>query len=287
MTERAIHPLAYVERGAEIGKNVTIEPFATVKNGVILEDGVTIKSHAHIEGNTTIGQGTTVFPFTSIGAQPQFIKYKGETTYVKIGKNCIIRESVTINASAGEGTSVEVGDDCFIMAYCHIAHNCRLGRRVVMSNNATLAGHVDVEDFAIIGGMTPVHQFVRIGKYAMVGGLSRIPHDVPPFTIGAGIPFKFGGLNLIGLKRNGFDLATRSALSKSFRLLYRSRLHLEEALLRIEREVAPLPEVKYFIDFCRSSKRGLMGLQGVSQEVAVKSDDQLELEELSETALVL
>lgn len=279
-----IHPQAFVEEGAKVGQNVTIEPFAVVRSGVTLEKDVIVKSHAYIEGNTTIGEGTIIYPFASIGTPSQNLKFRGETTFVKIGKHCQIRESVTINASSGEGTVVEVGDFCFIMAYCHIAHNCIIGNRVVMSNNATLAGHVTVEDHAIIGGMTPVHQFVRIGAYAMVGGLSRVPYDIPPYTLGAGIPFKFGGLNLIGLKRNGFNLETRSALSKCFKLLYRSKLHVEEAVLQMQQQVEPLAEVAHFINFCKDSKRGLMGLQGVASGMDGEIAEDLQLEETSELA---
>lgn len=259
-----IHPLALVESGARIGANVTVEAFAVVKKNVILHDNVTIKSHAYIDGYTTIGEGTTIYPGASIGTKPQALSFKGERTYVKIGRNCEIREFVTINSSIHEDSCVTIGDRAMLMAYCHIAHNCSLGNNVIMSNNATLAGHVTVEDCAIVGGMTPVHQRVRIGCYAMVGGLSRVTHDVPPYTIGAGIPFKFGGLNLIGLKRRGFTLETRQELSKAFRLMYRSKLHFDEALLRAENELKQLPEVIHWIEFCRATKRGLIGLHGVS-----------------------
>jgi UDP-N-acetylglucosamine acyltransferase len=264
MKRTNIHPAAIVEPGATIGDNVVIEAFAVVKANVILEDNVVIKSHAYIDGYTTIGAGTVIYPSACIGTKTQDLKFKGEKTYVKIGKNCDIREYVTINSSCQENSVVQVGDNCLIMAYCHIAHNCVVGNRVIMSNNATLAGHVTVEDCAIISAMTPIHQFTRIGKYAMVGGMSRVTHDIPPFTIGAGIPFKFGGLNIIGLKRHGFPLKTRRELSKAFKLVYRSQLRLEDALARIEQEVELLPEIKHWIEFCRSSKRGLMGLQGIS-----------------------
>lgn len=263
MSESKIHPMACVESGAKIGNNVTVEPFAVVKANVTLEDNVVIKSHAYIDGNTTIGEGTVIYPGASIGTKSQDLKYRGEKTYVTIGKRCEIREFVTINSSSGEDTCVKVGDDCFIMAYCHIAHNSVIGNHVVMSNNATLAGHVTIEDYAIIGGLTPIHQYVRVGTYAMVGGMSRVPYDVPPYTIGAGIPFKFGGLNIIGLKRHGFSLETRKALSLAFKLTYRSKLHLDEAIGRIEAEVPLLPEVKNWITFCKETKRGLIGLQGV------------------------
>lgn len=255
-----IHPTAIVEEGAILGKNVVIEPYAIVKKNVTLEDGVTIKSHAYIDGYTTIGEGTTIYPSASIGTKPQDLKYRGEKTYVVIGKNCDIREFVTINSSCQEGTVVQVGDNCLIMANCHIAHNCIVGNRVIMANNALLAGHVTVEDFAIIGGMTPIHQFVRIGAYAMVGGMSRVTHDVPPYSIGGGIPFKFGGLNSIGLKRNGIPLEVRRVLSQAFKLVYRSGLPLNVALDRIEKELPLLPEVRHWLKFCRESKRGLMGL---------------------------
>ncbi len=280
ITESNIHPTAIIEPGAKIGKNVTIEPYAVIKKNVTLDDNVVIKSHAYIDGFTTIGENTTIYPSASIGTKAQALKYRGETTYVKIGKNCEIREFVTINSSIKENSIVQIGDNCLIMAYCHIAHNSVLGNRVIMSNNATLAGHVTVEDFATIGGMTPVHQFVRIGSYAFVGGLSRVSHDVPPYTIGAGIPFKFGGLNLIGLKRHGFDFETRRELSRAFRLLYRSKLHFEEALERIEKELKPLPEIKKWIQFCRESKRGLIGLQG--QGISTYAEENIDLLEEDE-----
>src|SRR3989344_3206947 len=231
-----IHPQAIVEPGAQIGNHVTIEAFAVIKGTVTLEDHVVIKSHAYIDGNTTIG------------------------------KRCEIREFVTINSSCQENSTVRIGDDCLIMAYCHVAHNCEIGNKVVMSNSAMLAGHVIVEDYAIIGGMTPVHQFSRIGCYAMVGGFSRVPRDVPPYTVGGGFPYKFGGINIIGLKRHKFPLEVRIALSKAFKNTYRSGLHLEDALHQIEREIEPCLEVQHWVEFCRSSKRGLIGLEGVAKK---------------------
>lgn len=278
MSTSNIHSAAVVESGAQIGKNVTIEAFAVVKANVVLHDNVVIKSHAYIDGNTTIGEGTVIYPSASIGTKTQDLKFRGEKTYVKIGKNCEIREFVTINSSCQEGSVVEIGDNCLIMAYCHVAHNCTVGNRVIMSNNATLAGHVIVEDGAIISGLTAIHQFTRIGTHAMVGGMSRITHDIPPYTIGAGIPFKFGGLNIIGLKRHGFPLRTRRELAKAFKILYRSRLSSDEALKKISQECEPLPEIEHFVNFCRSSKRGLMGLQGISSP----EDDMSKLEEEEE-----
>lgn len=271
-----IHPTAIIASGVKIGHNVVIEPYVVISSPhVVLEDSVVIKSHVYIDGYTTIGEGTVIYPGACIGTKTQDLKYGGERTFVKIGKNCEIREFVTINSSCQEDTSVVLGDNCLIMAYCHIAHNCTVGKHVIMSNNATLAGHVTVEDYAIIGGMTPIHQFVRIGRNAMVGGMSRITHDIPPYTIGAGIPFKFGGLNIVGLKRHGFPLEVRRELSRAFKIVYRSQLYLEQALKFIESELKPLPEIQHFVSFCRQSRRGLMGLQGIGEgEIAQLEEDE-------------
>lgn len=270
MAKTNIHPMAIVEPGAVVGNNVTIEAFAIVKGTVILEDNVVIKSHAYIDGNTRIGNGTVIWPFATIGTKTQDLKFRGEKTYVVIGKNCEIREFATINSSTFEGSMVSVGDFCLIMAYCHIAHNCTVGNHVIMSNNSLLAGHVTVEDYAIIGGMTPVHQFARIGCHAMVGGFSRVTHDVPPYTVGGGVPYSLGGINRVGLKRRKFPFETRMALAKAYRLVYRSRLQIDEALERIEKELPLCEEVKHFVAFCKESKRGLIGMQGVQQGLSPK-----------------
>ncbi len=260
-----IHPTAIIEPGAKIGKNVTIEAYAVIKGTVTLEDEVVIKSHVYLDGNTTVGLGTTIWPGASIGTKTQDRKFKGETTYVVIGKHCEIREFVTINSSCQEGSTVKVGDHCLIMAYSHVAHNCEIGNHVILSNNAALAGHVIIEDHVIIGGMTPVHQFVRIGRFAMVGGFSRITRDIPPFTIGAGAPYRLGGLNLIGLKRNDFSLEERKALTRAFKLTYRSGLHLEDALKQLAEEEKESPSVAHWVRFCRLSKRGLISLEGITK----------------------
>lgn len=263
-----IHPTAVVEKGAFIGENVELEPYVVIKKGVALNDGVTVKAHSYIDGNTTIGEGTSIYPSVVIGTQTQDLKFHGETTYVNIGKRCQIREFTTINSSCGEGGAVEVGDDCFIMACCHVAHQCKVGKKVIMSNNSVLAGHVEVEDHVVIGGMTAVHQFVRIGCHAMVGGMSRVTHDIPPYSLGGGTPYKMGGLNLVGLKRRGFSLETRKLLTRCFKLVYRSELKLQDALLKLEKDLEQVPEILHWIDFCSRSKRGLIGLQQVRPEGA-------------------
>ncbi|MEM8628868.1 MAG: acyl-ACP--UDP-N-acetylglucosamine O-acyltransferase [Chlamydiota bacterium] len=278
MVKQDIHPHAYVESGAKIGANVHIEPFAVVKKHVVLKDGVTVKSHAYLDGHTTVGENTTIWPGASVGTKTQNLKYQGEKTHVFIGKNCDIREYVTINSSCGEDSEVVIGDGCLIMAYCHIAHNCRLGNSVIMTNNAMLAGYVTIGDSAIIGGMTPVHQYSRIGRYAMVGGFSRVGSDIPPFTVGGGAPYKFGGINIIGLQRNGFSLYARQCLAQAFKLTYRSNLPLKEALDAICSTIEPIEEIVHWVEFCRTSKRGLLGLQGICRQ----DPEELSEEEMKE-----
>ncbi|MCH9634649.1 MAG: Acyl-[acyl-carrier-protein]--UDP-N-acetylglucosamine O-acyltransferase [Chlamydiae bacterium] len=260
-----IHPTAIIEDGAQIGQDVEIEPYAIIKKNVVLHDKVIVKSHAYIEGYTTIGEGTIIWPSASIGTQTQDLKYNGERTYVNIGKNCHVREFVTINSSTQKDSVVEIGDNCLLMAYCHIAHNSRIGSHVVMSNCATLAGHVTIGDYAIIGGFAPIHQNVRIGDYAMIGGMSRVGHDIPPYTIGGGIPFKVGGINIVGLKRNGIPLEARNALSRAFKIFYRSDLKLSDALEEANKNCEPIPEIQKWLEFCKEpSSRGIMGFQSLT-----------------------
>jgi len=268
-----IHPTAIIEKGAELGNEVSIGPYCVIGGGTILEDGVTLKNHVTIDGFVRIGAGSTIWPGAIIGMKPQDLKYRGEKTFVSIGKNTEIRECATINSSCGEGSTVKVGDGCLIMAYCHVAHNCEVGNRVIMSNNATLAGHVIVEDFAIIGGLSGVHQHARIGTHAMVGGMSGISNDVLPYTIGAGNPFRYGGLNLIGLKRHNMPLKTRSTLAQAFRLLVRSKLPLEVAIASIERDLERIPEIEHLLNFCRASKRGISALEGTCERSPAKEPE--------------
>ena len=265
--ERRIHPTAVIEQGVRIGNNVLIEPYVVIKSSVVIEDDVTIKAGSYIDGNTTIGSGTTIWPSVCIGTKTQDLKFAGEETYVHIGKNCEIREFVTINSSCQDGSKVVVGDGCLIMACCHIAHNCELGDNVIMSNNTVLAGHVVIESHANIGGMTAIHQFVRIGGYAMVGGMSRVTHDIPPYTVGGGIPYKFGGINRVKLIRHKFPIEVRHELSKAFKIMYRSGLHFEDAMKMIENDLEQFDEINHWLSFCRNSKRGLLGLQGVVHNV--------------------
>ena len=261
MTQPQVHPTAIVEEGARLEEGVVIEAYAIVKQHVHLKKNVTVKSHAYIDGHTTIGEETTIYPFASIGAKTQDRKFNGEVTYVKIGQQCEIREYVTINSSCGEGSTVELGDNCLIMAYCHIAHHCHIGNHVIMANASMLAGHVTIEDYVTLGGMTAVHQFCRIGAHAMVGGQSGLVHDVPPYTIGYGSRrVRIGGLNLVGLRRHKFKREDLQLLNEAYKTTYREGLSLAEALEKIEDTLDPSPVIVHWLQFARTSKRGLSGL---------------------------
>ena len=257
-----IHPTAVIDPGASLGENVKVGAFAMIGPGVTLGDGCEIGAHAIIESNARIGNRTRVFSFASVGTAPQDLKFRGEETWVEIGEGCTIREYVTVNRGTVPGGGVtRVGNGVLLRAYCHIAHDCHIGDRVIMANAAMLAGHVDIGTGAIIGGIVGIHQFVRIGSYAIVGAMSGIPLDIPPYVTAVVARGQKGrglfGLNLIGLKRNGFSEETIAELKKAYRILFRSGLTKGEALSRAEAETAPLPEVRHLLEFVRTSKRGV------------------------------
>ena len=253
-----IHPTAIVEDGARIGNNVTIEPYAIVKKNVTLCDDVVVKSYAYIDGFTTIGRGTIVWPSAMIGNKPQDLKFKGEKTFVEIGEHCEIREFAMITSSTFEGTKVSVGNNCLIMPWAHIAHNCSVGNNVVFSTHVQLAGHVQVGDCVTIGSMVGVHQFVRIGSYAMVGAMSAVRRDIPPFTIGTGNPYALGGINKVGLQRRCVPFETRLAFIKTFKRVFRSEESFQDSLESVLEDFGEFSEVRHFVEFCRQpSKRGI------------------------------
>lgn len=256
MTE--IHKTAIVSPKAEIDDDVVIGPYCIIGDNVKIGRGTRLVNHVQIEGITEIGQNCTIFPFTTIGFPPQDIKYKGEPTGVKIGNNNIIREYVTIHRGSvsGDGWTV-IGDNNFIMAYVHIAHDCKIGNNVIMANLATLAGHVQVEDFAFIGGLVAVHQFTRIGAHAMIGGFSGVGQDVPPFTMASGPRAKLYGLNSVGLKRRGFSDETINILKKAYKILFRDKLQLKEAIEKVKKELPQIPEITHLIEFIEANKRGI------------------------------
>jgi UDP-N-acetylglucosamine acyltransferase len=253
-----IHPTAIIGKTAKIGDDVTIGPYAIISDDVTIGDKTVIGPHAVIEPYVEIGPECQIFQFASVGAVPQSLKFKGEVSWTKIGRQCIIREFVTINRGTEEGGGwTKVGDGCLLMAYVHIAHDCMLGRNVVMANNATLAGHIQIGDYATVGGLTAVHQFVRIGDNAFVGGKSVVVKDIPPFVLASGDRATLHVLNTVGLKRRGITQETLKQLKKTYRLIFRFGLTQNEAIERVAAEVEPVPEVKAFVAFIKSSERGI------------------------------
>ncbi|MEQ8202995.1 MAG: acyl-ACP--UDP-N-acetylglucosamine O-acyltransferase [Smithellaceae bacterium] len=253
-----IHSTAIVAPDAELGEGVEIGPYSIIGKEVKIGRNTIIGPHAVIDDFTQIGENCHIFQFASIGAPPQDLKFAGEKTSVVIGNFNTIREFVTSHRSTTADIGVTViGDHNLIMAYCHVAHNCKLGNNIVMSNGATLGGHTHIEDYAIIGGLTGVHQFSRIGAHCIVGGASGVNKDVPPYTTAAGNHAKLFGLNLIGLKRRGFSEETINALKKAYRILFRSHLLLNAAIEKVEAEVEDFPEVRHFVKFIKESERGV------------------------------
>jgi len=253
-----IHPTAIVGKKAELDRDVEIGAYSVIGDDVFIGAETRVGSHVVIEPYVTIGKNCRVFQYAAIGAQPQSLKFEGEKSYVKIGDRTVVREFVTIHRGTAFGGGItQVGKDNFLMAYTHIAHDCVIGRDVVMSNNATLAGHITIEDYATVGGLVAVHQFVRVGKYAFVGGKSAVVKDVPPYMIAAGDRAKLHGLNSVGLKRHGFSAQTLAALKRAYRIFFRIGLTLNEAIERVKAEVEQVPEVVNLIKFIQSSKRGI------------------------------
>ena len=252
-----IHPTAIVHKNAEIDGGVDIGPYCIIENNVKIKKGTKLIGHVVIQGETEIGENCTISPFASIGGPPQDITYRGEDTTLTIGDNNIIKEYVTINrGTKSSGGITRVGNGNFLMAYVHIAHDCKVGNDVIMANSATLAGHVEIEDFVIFGGLCAVHQFCKIGKYAFISGLTGVPKDVPPFVIAAGNRAKLYGLNVVGLERHSFSKEEITKLKKAYRILFRSSLPLTTSL-KIIREELEGKHINELIDFIKSSKRGI------------------------------
>jgi UDP-N-acetylglucosamine acyltransferase len=253
-----IHPTAIVHPQARIGPGVQVGAYSLVGENVEIGKDTILESHVIVEGWTQIGERCHLFPFVSVGAAPQAVRYRGEPTRLTVGHENVIREFVTINRGTVEGGGeTKVGNGNLIMAYSHIAHDCQIGNRVIMANSSTLAGHIYVEDFAIVGGLVAIHQFVRVGCYAIIGGASAVPQDVPPYMVAAGNRARLFGLNNIGLKRHNFSESTMAVLKQAYRILFRSHLTLHKALDRVEKEVPELPEIRHLIDFLKKTKRGV------------------------------
>lgn len=253
-----IHPSAIVSPHAQIGRDCFIGPYSIVGDEAVLGDSVRLEAHVVIDGHTQIGDDTHIYPFVSIGLAPQDLKYQGEPSRTRIGRGNRIREFVTIHrGTAGGGMITEVGDECLIMAQAHVAHDCRLGSRVIMGNGATLAGHVTVEDGANIGAYSGVHQFCRVGREAYIGGYSVVVKDALPFALTVGNHARCYGPNFTGMKRRGYRRETISAIHRAFRLLLSSRLNTSQALEAIRQKIKNSEEVDCLLRFIETSQRGI------------------------------
>lgn len=254
-----IHQTAIVDPAAKIGAEVTIGPYCIVGADVQLGDRVRLHSHVVVDGRTEIGEGTEIFPFASIGTQPQDLKYNGEPSRLIIGRNNRIREHATMNpGTEGGGMETRVGDNGLFMVGVHVAHDCIVGNNVIMANNATLAGHVVVEDFAIIGGLSAVHQFVRIGKHAMVGGMSGVENDVIPYGSVMGDRARLSGLNIVGMKRRGFGKDDVHALRRAYRMLFADEGTMSERVQDVAKLFDASSGVMEIVEFVSaSSSRGI------------------------------
>ncbi|MGK2871451.1 MAG: acyl-ACP--UDP-N-acetylglucosamine O-acyltransferase [Alphaproteobacteria bacterium] len=253
-----IHPSAVVHKGAQLGRGVAIGPYCVVGENVVLGDAVTLHSHVTIAGRTTLGAGCTVFPFASIGHPPQDQKYAGETSELIVGANNVIREHVTMNpGTAGGGMVTRVGDNGLFMAGAHVAHDCEVGNHVILANHATLAGHVTLGDYAILGGLSAVQQFARVGRHAMIGGMSGVVDDVIPYGSVVGNRAHLGGLNIVGLKRRGFSRDQIHGLRNAYRMLFAAEGTLQERLEDVAAQFKDHAEVMEIVDFIRAATRSI------------------------------
>ena len=254
-----IHPTAIISPEARLGEDIEIGPYAVIEGKVSLGDGCYVGPHAVVKGPTNIGNNCRIYQFASVGEIPQDLKFKGEETTLVIGDGNVIREYVTINrGTVGGGGQTKIGNGNFIMSYVHIAHDCILGDYNILANVATLAGHVTIENFSIIGALSAVHQFARIGSYSFISGMTGVSLDVPPYVKAAGSRSKLYGLNTIGLRRHDFPEETILALKKAYRLIFRSKLKMAEGINQIENDpIGKIEAVQKFVDFLKTTKRGI------------------------------
>ncbi|MBO0735614.1 MAG: acyl-ACP--UDP-N-acetylglucosamine O-acyltransferase [Alphaproteobacteria bacterium] len=261
-----IHPTAIVAPGAKLADDVVVGPYCIVGEEVVLGAGVALRPHAVVDGRTTVGEGTRIFPFASIGLEPQDLKYRGEPSVLVIGKNNTIREYVTMNpGTEGGGMLTRIGDDCLFMVGAHVAHDCQIGNHVIMANNATLAGHVVIDDCAILGGLCAVHQYVRIGKHAMIGGMSGVERDVIPYGQVMGDRARLYGLNIIGMQRRGFSREDIQGLRTAYQFLFSSDGTLSDRVNETAERFRGIGPVEDIVDFIRAdSNRAICQPKGTN-----------------------
>jgi len=253
-----IHPTAIIDPTAQIGEGCEIGPYCVIGAHVEIGPDCWLQHHVSVSGPSKIGRGNRFYAFSSIGQQTQDLKYDGEPTYLAIGDDNTFREFVTVHRGTAKGTVTRIGSGGNFLSYSHIAHDCIVGNHVIFSNNGTLAGHVEVGDYAIIGGLTAIHQFCRIGAYALTGGCSKIVQDVPPFMIADGNPAKVRSYNKVALERHAFSEQSHRSIKEAYRLIYRSALNLQQAVEQIRSDLQETPEVAQLIAFVTNSPRGII-----------------------------
>lgn len=253
-----IHPSALIDKKAELASDVIIGPFTIIEADVKIDKGTRIDSNVVVKNGARIGKECHIHHGCIVASLPQDLKFSGENTYFEIGDNTEIREYCTLNRGTSHSGKTVIGKNSFLMAYCHTAHDCRVGDNVILANGVQLAGHVTIEDWVIIGGLTPVHQFCKVGAHAFIGGGYRVVQDVPPYILCAGEPLTYKGLNSVGLKRRGFNNEIIKVLNHTYRYIYRSKLNTTQALKEIESNIENIPEVRRVVDFIKNGERGII-----------------------------
>lgn len=253
-----IHSTAIVDSKTELAENVEIGPFTVIEDDVIIGDGCKIQSHSLIASGTRLGKNVFVGKGAVLGTPPQDLKFKNEKTYLEVGDNTVIREFATLNRGTSYSFKTVVGQSCFLMAYVHIAHDCIIGNNVIISNAVNMAGHVTIEDNVSIGGLSAIHQFVKLGQHCFVGGGLRIPKDIPPYILAMGEPLRYGGTNYVGLSRRGFSEDVILEIKRAYKLIYKSEFTVSEAIKEIEKKLRPLPEINTIVEFVKKSERGII-----------------------------
>jgi UDP-N-acetylglucosamine acyltransferase len=252
-----IHPTAVIHPRAEVGSDCEIGPFCVIGENVSLGARCKLHSHVVIDGHTKLGNENEIYPFASIGLKTQDLKWKGGVTRTVIGEGNTFREYVTIHSATGDGETTTIGSRNNLLAYCHVAHNVTMGSHIIMSNVGTLAGHVTVEDHAVVSGLAAVHQFCRIGKMSIIGGCSKVVQDVPPYMLADGNPAETRTVNKVGMERNGIPEEIQTVIRQAYKILFREGLTIPNALARIEKELPMCPELQHLIQFVRNSERGI------------------------------
>ncbi|MEP6757380.1 MAG: acyl-ACP--UDP-N-acetylglucosamine O-acyltransferase [Chthonomonadales bacterium] len=260
-----IHPSSVIHKGASLAESVTVGPFCTINDDVQIASGTVIMSNVTVDSGSRIGKNCKIWPGAVIGGAPQDHKYRGERSLMVLGDNNIVRECVTLHRAVGEGVATRIGNDNMFMAYAHVGHNCEIGNNNTISSYVGLSGHVLIEDNVIFGGMVGVHQFCRIGKMAMIGGFGKVNLDVPPFMLADGLPVRVVEVNTVGLRRHGIPPSVRSVLRHAYKIIYRSRLNMSQALERIEDELEPSDELDYLVQFLQGTRQGTGGRGNVQK----------------------